>query len=76
MASVVLGSTTVISESDGTVTFPTGTFNGKPGTDQIVQHKVSRVYSPYHHHYTSSGGFVDIFTLSVTTPLLSSLTLI
>ena len=59
MASVVLGSTTVITESDGTVTFPTGTFNGKPGTDQIVQHKVSRVYSPYHHHYASSGSFTD-----------------
>ena len=31
MPDLVLGSTTVISESSGTVTFPTGTFNGKPG---------------------------------------------
>ena len=59
MPDLVLGSTTVISESSGTVTFPTGTFNGKPGTDQIVQHKLSRVYSPYHHHYSSSGGWTD-----------------
>ena len=41
MASIVLGSTTVITESSGTVTLPTGTFNGIIGNTATVPSNIA-----------------------------------